>query len=660
MAEQSDTQDAPRPELALWLAALFVTLAVLAIYARTVTFGYINLDDPTIFIHNPYLRGLTWANLRQILSPGATLPGEGLYIPLFYLITLVEFTLFDGHPWILHATNVGLHLGCCLMVLILLRRWLRDDRAATLAALLFALHPLQVEAVAWTMGRKDTLATLGALVAIWCYLRFREQGQARWFVLAMVAWVLGLLGKPSILLLPLVLAALDRWRGVHWQLADLGRAALMLVIALLIYWLNRSPGEGSTHWPDYTWLALLGVVGGWVQRFLLLAPIEFYYLKRDALAPTALTLWRVVPALVLLAWCFIALRHRWPRCLIGILLIAVAMAPTATVLFSQRDFVTADRYGYLAMVGACFAVGAGLRAVAGRWRHLYLCVLVLVLLGSTIRSAATVTAWQDSQAMWERILAQTPDHPVALVAYGNWLDDQGNQPAAAQYYKLALQADFHQHLAHTNLGQLLLQAGRPAQAARHCRYALAISPDHVDARYNLALALSQLGRWSAAAEQAQLVLTRAPDHDRARYVLGMALVERSRYDEAEPHLRQVATADPGFVGTYLELGNLYLQTGRLPEALAAYGRALELDDALPAPYIGLANVLLAAGQPQDALTPLTHALQRFPELAQLHRLQARALLALDRDGAAAAYRRSLELGAPPDPDLAIQLGLDGG
>ncbi len=214
-------QSAPAPRTLLiysqfWIYALLFA-ATLAVYAQTAQFDFVNFDDPDYVTANLHVRGgFTSANVAWAFTSG----DAANWFPLTRLSHMLDYQLFGAAAGGHHLTNAILHATAVLLLFAFLhratgRRWL-----SAWVSLLFALHPLHVESVAWVAERKDVLSTLFAMLALWSYVRWAELPSLRRYLLVVLAFASGLLAKPMVLTLPLVMLLLDVWplrRGPRWR-----------------------------------------------------------------------------------------------------------------------------------------------------------------------------------------------------------------------------------------------------------------------------------------------------------------------------------------------------------------------------------------------------------------------------------------------------------
>ena len=511
-----------------WL--LLAALVVLA-YGQTVTFGFTNWDDMTYLGANPMLDGFTWENLKAIWLPGR-LKMENLYLPLMYQGFMVEVTLFGYRPSVIHGTNVLLQALNAGLVLLVARRWLPGRPwAAFLAALLFALHPLQVEAVAWCMGRKDLQATGFGLAALLVWDRWASRGGRGLPWTTWLLFTLACLTKPSVILMPPLLLAvawtrLGRW---HW------RSALLLLPTLapaaLVYVLNQKdePIHAESIRAALPWLPT--VLAGALGRLAFLQPIVPYYMRTDGppSAPAlALSLAVCVGFVALIAWLY---WRRRPVAATALLVAGWFMAPGLEVTLSDRGYLTADRYVYLATVAGFIGLAALVAPLLTTARR-RLAVLVLTALLLTPLTYHFAGFWRDGRSMWTRVLAVYPESVAGHNNLANLLSDAGEDEAAIDHYEQALAAEPDNWQTLSNLGDSLNRVGRHRDAIRHLRRSLELNPAYLEGGFNLALALDADGQSDAAIAVLVRLIHMHPHSHVAIHYLGVILARQGQPAQA--------------------------------------------------------------------------------------------------------------------------------
>lgn len=428
-----------RVQFGMLPAVLIIVACCLLVYGQTVQFGLV-WDDKLHLIGNPSLRPITLRHLVDIWRR----PYEGLYIPVAYtfwgVLSLcsnwLTGTLFN--PAIFHGANVVVHTVNCVLVLLLLRRITGDMRASLLGSLLFALHPLQVETVAWISGMRGLLATafgFGALLAHLddCDAHYagRPAGKAR--LTGFVLLVLALLSKPSAIIIPLFAWVLEMAIYRPRLPESLRRIVPWLIPALVILAITKAaqdvlPGTMSLHIPY--WARPLT----WGDAFFFYLTKLIYPFGLSAcqsrtipyLAESGVWYWTSSVSVMVLA-AAIALRWRMRFVLVSMVLFVVGFLPVSgLVVFNFESWSTvASRYVYMSMLGAGLLFGqSGRNGV----RQLSLAIAVIFLVfWSLVTGLMQVPVWRNEFSVWNEALAVSPvnanalqNRALAYAGYGRW------------------------------------------------------------------------------------------------------------------------------------------------------------------------------------------------------------------------------------------------
>lgn len=480
----------------LW--AIAAPLAAAVLYARTVGFPFVNWDDDDYLFGNPLVVNLSWESLTR--------PHLGNHHPLTTLSYALEYAAAGLDPRLFHATNVVLHALCALAVFLLARRLLERSGgvpAAAFAALMFALHPLQVETVAWVAERKNLLSTLFYLAAMLAYLRADDADRPRWAWPAVyAAAVAAYASKGSAVTLPVALVLLDVVRGKRlrdprswWRLAPL--FALSVATGLLAIEGQRSVGavgpSASGGWGRAPFVAARGVV---FYPFAALVPA---WLCAVHPYPATLTLQYAAAPLVVgalagaLAW--------WVRrsggpagdrplvreTVFGVVFYVLTIAPVLQFLPVGRS-VVADRYYHLPGVGLAILAAAVLFRLASagpRARRAAMAGGALALAAWAAVSHARIDVWSDGGlSLWNDVLAKHPGHVEALTNRSALHASRGDAAAAYADLDAAAQANPDVAVAFYNRGCARLDRGDLDGGFADLDRAIALDPGLADAYNN--------------------------------------------------------------------------------------------------------------------------------------------------------------------------------
>jgi tetratricopeptide (TPR) repeat protein len=614
----------------LWIYALLFS-ATLAVYAQAAYFDFINFDDPDYVTANPHVRGgFSAQNVAWAFTSG----DAANWFPLTRLSHMLDYQIFGmasgGH----HLINVLLHATSVLLLFAFLQRATGRQWLSAWVALMFALHPLHVESVAWIAERKDVLSTVFAMLALWSYVRWVEKPSLRRYLLVALAFGLGLMAKPMVITLPLVLVLLDVWplsRGPRWRekIPLFAMSAACGAITLLV---QQASGAVRTS-EQFPWL--LRVENAAVSCVVYL--IKWFWPSRLAVFypyPAEIPLWQATAAaLAIAAISAIALRsyRRRPYLAAGWLWYLIMLAPVIGLVQVGAQ-ARADRYTYMPTIGISIMLAWGARDFVSRMPQAKPAVAALAA-ASCVAAAAIawiqLGSWRDSRTLFQHAVDVTANNYLAHHNLGVALAESpdGMSRAIAEYQD-ALRIEPNSVRAHTDLGSAYAKLGRLSDAVAEYRAAIALAPDLAIPHNNLGNALSQLSRWNEAISEYQTALRLDPEYADARhglalaeYGLGLEFAKSGRKFEAIAHLEAALRARPDYPEAQNNLGVVLSQEpGRLNEAIGHFEAALRIDPNYADAHVNLGVALSQLpGRIPDAIAQLEAAdhLQPDPEVRRM-------------------------------------------
>lgn len=672
------TEVRSRSASARWGFPLLITVACLLVYGQVGGFDFLNWDDDKNVTQNPYLYPAGFGSLAAFWSA----PFAGLYVPVSYTFWTAEAWLSRSlsgggvvaplDPAVFHTGNLVLHVLCALAVLRLLRQLVASSAAAGLGALLFALHPLQVETVAWVTETRGLLSAGLSFVAISLYLQaVRGAGAApddatpddaaphdatpgrKPYALGTLAFAAALLAKPSAVAVPLLCAVLDRWHGQRpWRAVARTVAPWILLaagVAVLSKLLQPSSrlSEVAPLW-QRPWVAA-DALGFYLSKLFWPVGLAADYARPPQKLEASSLYWLLAVGTYALVAFVPALR----RARDGALLWLAALLPVlGLVPFAyQQHSTVADRYAYVALFGAALALASALSRT-NRAAVLAAAGVALAVLGW--RAHEQTGVWADSKTLFRHTLEVSPQSAVSNHNLAQVFHLEGDGVVAENYYREAIRIrpDFAQ--AHNNLGLLLESRGELEAARRQFERAAELDPLYDRAHYCLGLNAQKRGDLAAARKHLRDTLALAPEHSEAHNALAWILWQAGELADAEHHYREAVAVDPRHARAFQGLGNVLALGGRFDEATAAFESAVEVDPNYARAWNGLGRSLAARGQLTRARECIQRALELDPELADAH--VNLALFALQSKDATAA-RRHLEeaLRLQPEHPEAAQL-----
>jgi len=574
-----------------WFFCLILAVVTLLAYQPAWHGGFVWDDEANIA--SPELRSLD--GLRRIwFVPRATQQ----YQPLHYSSSWLQERFWGDSPTGYHLVNLLLHIGCVVLVLKILR-FLRIP-GAELATIIFALHPVNVETVAWIAERKNTLAGVFGLASTLSYLKFDEnrsrrekdgpQGRGyKSYALALGLFLLGLLTKTAIVTLPLALLVVLWWKrnAISWRRDVVPLIPFFFLSAaagLLTRWVEYGNIAYRARDLDFSFLERCLIAGRafWFQLGKVLWPsnLMFIYPRWEI---NGRVWWQYLfPLAVLVLLGILWSLRRWSRApLAGVLVYILLLLPTLgflNIYFFFYSFV-ADHWQYLACLGIITPCASGIVLLAERlkrWRA-WLEPGVTLVIGGVL---FVVTSHQsrmftDIETLYRATIARNPACWMAQVNLGNILYQTNRIPEAMDLFKQA--SEIKPAVAHYSLGNALIEKGRTSEAIDEYKQALQLDPDDAEARNNLGSALLLKGETPEAIEQFEQALRINPYYAKAHNNLGNALVKTGRSSEAIDHYKQALRISPNSAETHSNLGAALARIGRTSDAIAEFKAALRIN-----------------------------------------------------------------------------------
>jgi Flp pilus assembly protein TadD len=603
-------------------ACLLVAGAVVAVYLPSLGNGFVNLDDTDYVLANREvrnglsLRGTAWA---------LTTFHAANWHPLTWLSHMLDVTLFGMRAGGHHLTSVLLHAAASVLLLLLLRALTGALWRSAAVALLFAVHPLQVESVAWVAERKNVLSTLLWLLTIASYLRYaRRPARSRLAAVAALL-ALGLAAKPMLVTVPVTLLLCDWWPLGRWRAGWpdrrllLEKAPLLLIAAAAgaLTYLAQS-GSGA--------VASMRLYPLWTRLANAAANLALY--PAQALWPNALAAHYPHPgtavslagaaaggALAVLATLLaVRFRERAPYLLWGWVWFIVTLLPVAGII-QVGEQSHADRYAYAVLLGPYLAASWVCAAAAGGrpLRRLGIATAwagALVALGFAARAQTAV--WHDGVSLFTRVVTVTPQSAKGHLNLGVALTEQGRFGEALEHLRLAAAIWPEESMAPYNIGLTLEKLDRLPEAAAAYREALRLRAGFPQAHSNLGLLLENLGEREEALAHLFRAVELAPEGAEMRSNLANALLARGRAAEALELQREAARLDPNNPRIRFNLGNQLAGAGQLAAAAAEYRAALRLDPAQAMVHNNLGVVLMLQSEIDAARREFREALRLDP------------------------------------------------
>jgi protein O-mannosyl-transferase len=568
-----------------FIFALVLAAVAILVYRPAWNGGFL-WDDDDYITNNELLTAPD--GLRRIWF---SLDSPSQYFPLVYTTFRIEHAIWGLNPTGYHWGNLLLHIGNALLVWAVLARL--NVPGAWLAGAIFALHPVQVESVAWITERKNVLMGFFFLLTLLAWIAFVDERTKRpwlFYGLALILYVLALSAKTTACTLPAALF-LILWlqkKPISWKRTFQIIPFLVLGIAmgaLAIWWERYHQGTSRAV---FTFLSPIerGLVASravWFYLSKLIWPFKltFIYPRWDIAPTNFLNYAWLLAGLFLCAAIYFLRRYAGRSVEVAAAFFVVTLSPVLgfIMLYTFRYTFVADHYQYLACIGPIALASAGLVNLADTFKNARTLImsaalfLVAFLATQTWRQAAM---YGDIETLWRTTLARNPGCWMAHNNLGIVLFQKGQLDEAIEHYRTTLQMQPNFWDADYNLGSALLRRGQVDEAIFYCDKAIAMEPNDPDAQVALANALFQKRRIDDAIVHYQKAVTLRPDYFLARYGLGQALLEKGELGAAIDHCRAALLIRPDNAECHTILGIALDEKGQSVEAIQHYEKALEI------------------------------------------------------------------------------------
>jgi tetratricopeptide (TPR) repeat protein len=619
---------------------LVIVAVVLGIYGPALNGGW-QWDDDLYLTRNPLMvdPARLW---KAWFAPGSFIE----YYPISQTVQWMQWQLWHGQTLGYHVTNVLLHAAGALLVWRLLARL--GLRYAWLGGLLFAVHPAQVESVAWISELKNALSLPPFLLAMCAWIDYEERQRPRDYAIALAWFVVAMLGKITMAPFAFVMLLYAWWKRGRVGWAEVKAALPFLAVAVVLSALTIKGGETylTTVIPN-SQAPPSGAPEGLAARIALSGSSLAFYLRIflwpvgllpayskwviDPPAPLLFLPWLVLAAVVIWAW---TRRHSWGRhVLLGLGFFRLFLAPflgLSRVSYMQFTWVM-NHFLYLPSIGLIGLAVAGLEKamtlVAKEARPGLLGIVGVMMALLAWVSEQDAARYRNAETLWTYAAQRDPTSFAAHTQLGVALQQRGEVAGALKQFEQAREIEPDFAYSWVNVGFELMEAGRAAEAAEALRQAVKLAPNYADAHYNLAEALEKNGQTSGAVDEYEQSLRLSPQDAEAETNLALALMQLGRRDEAATHFARAMAIRPGYAEAQYDWGTALLEAHDAAGAVAHFERALAINPSFVEAHFNLGVALQRLGRMPEAIAQLQAALKLRPGfsparsyLAQLHAL----------------------------------------
>jgi tetratricopeptide (TPR) repeat protein len=658
--------------LASWLAerinlviAAILIVACLIAYTPAMRAGFI-WDDEAYVTENSLLAAKDgikriWFSFDQ--------PSQ--YFPMTYTVFRLEYKLWGLNPFGYHLVNILIHITNAFLVWLVLSK-LRIP-AAALAAAIFALHPVNVESVAWVTELKNVLMAFFSLLSILVWLRFIERPAAEvkgrlLYTLSLVFYALALFSKTTACMLPAAMVLILWFKRIpilkrHLRLI-IPYVVLAAMMGLVTIWWEQVRGEGGIVLKlNYLERILLAGRALWFYIGKLILPVNLTFSyplwNIDWAKPLHYTWTLAVACGAIFMWFYRARIGRGP--VAAALFFAAMLAPVLgfVSIYTHYYSYVADHYVYMACIGPIALFAAAVSTVwykaTATMRNVISVCLTAVLVTLCVLTWRQGHIYKDLETLWQDTLGKNPNSLLAHDNMGLLEDNRGNIEQAMSHYYRAIEIYPDDEVAHYNLGSIFKSQGKLDKAVAYYRKAIQIRPNFTAAHNNLANTLKMQGKIDEAIEHYKTVLMLEPRDSKTYYNLANTFREQGRLDEAVTFYERAIEMDPQFGYACTNLAVTLESMGHVNEAISQYRKVLQIDSNALTALTALAELLIRNADPN--ILDANEAVRCAERAAELTNYSEPVVLnTLGRAYAAVGERKKAEITAQRALDLAAARG----
>jgi len=525
------------------LICLILVILTVAVFRQLPSFDFINLDDNIYVTENTHVRsGLTIENIRWSFETTYA----NFWHPLTWLSHMLDCRLFGLNPGMHHFSALLLHILNTLLLFTVFNRMTGKQMQSAVVAVLFAVHPLHVESVAWISERKDVLSTLFWLLTMYAYACYVEVPKTGRYIAVLLLYIMGLMAKPMLVTLPFVLLLMDFWPlnrfrpfpadeknsqsspGISVQRLIFEKVPFFVIAVLFSIICVIAQGKAVQTLDNLPLSLRLSNVfisySQYLSKTIWPSHLSVFYPY-----PESYPVWQVSGAVLLLvsvSVIMICTARKYPYLAVGWLWFIGTLVPVSG-LVQVGAHAMADRYTYVPLIGLFIIVAWGGRDLFIKKYHLnkklsvgLFCTLLAALM---VCSFLQVSHWRNSISLFSHAIEVTDNNWLAYNNIGTALSRIGKIKEAMKNYSIVLRIKPDHFITYNNLGLLLAKKNRVQEAVNHFNKAVRLKPDYAEAYNNLGVAMAKQGKFKQAIEHFQKALDLKPDYTKARIHLKNAI-----------------------------------------------------------------------------------------------------------------------------------------
>ena len=561
-------------ELILLGAILLLTFIV---FAPAITHDFVNWDDDVNVTQNRNVQNLNQESIKNMFTTTVI----GGYTPLTTLSFAIEHHYFGLNPKVYHTNNIILHLICIVLLFFIMKRLGASIFVTVVVTLLFGIHPMRVESVAWVTERKDMLFTLFYFCAILLYIQFRKTEKYWLYLCSLLVFVLSLISKIQAVSLPLSLILIDYLSDKKFHIRQLWNKIPFFTLSLItglagIYFLRQEGSlETGTILPFYQRL----FVGSYSLGVYVIKSIIPYEMSAIYPFPAKLSAihYLSLPLIFLLAWGIIKFRKSRIEVIFGTLFFLVNVIFVLQVIGAGQGYL-ADRFTYVGYTGLFFTYAViAERMIQRKWKNLLFTMGIIWIVALSVISHNRVKVWKNSETLFSDVISKYPRVAVAHNNMGRYFREMNQYDKAIAAYNIAIEINPESYNTFSNRGKALFDLGRIDEALTDFNRSIELNDQYVEALSNRGAALAAQNNFDAALTDLNKALEIEPANINALSNRSLTWYSLNNFEKAAEDVTTYLRYKPDDADMLNLRSFCYNRLNRDQEALIDLNRAIQIN-----------------------------------------------------------------------------------
>ena len=615
---------------------ILLVIATFIAYMQVLKYGFITSFDDTEYLTSNWniKAGLTKESIVWAFSTSYA----SNWHPVTWLSHMLDYEFYGLEPFGHHLTSLLFHIINTLLLFGVLLKMTGALWRSGLVAVLFALHPLNVESVAWVSERKNVLSTFFLLLTLWAYIKYVDKKNARNYLLVVLFLALGLMSKPMLVTLPFVLLLLDFWPLKRFGEVRPARLVFekvplfILLIGSCVATFIAQKSGGAIRFSEFSSLYFR----------IANALVSYFEYLRNMLWPSGLSVFYPHPGNALPIWkplaCTIVLVvvtiwvvkeiRRAPYLAVGWFWYLGTLVPVIGIV-QVGEQAMADRYTYVPLIGIFIAIAWSLPEQIKTGKEKLLPILSGIVISLLITLTwIQVSHWKNSITLFKHAINVTDTKYLGVATIHAFLGDayhrEGELDIAISEFKKSLDLDPVNLYGLNNLAATLAEQGNLKEGLIYAQKLARFQPDYTPGLITMGNILEETGKLDQAQIYYEQVLKQDSDSFENYLNLANILYRKGDLEGAIPHYKKVITLNPNLLEAHYNLGNIFGQLGQPIDAKKEFEQAIRCDEKQPMPHYGLGLIQLQTGNYLKAIEAFEQALSLNPKFEQARHFLAQA------------------------------------